>query len=79
MWKVLTLDQLAVLKISLSETPQAKALEVESPLNEWAVKIDVSIPAKCNTVFNHLAIVDVETHCKFWKKLKVFDFFWVLL
>ena len=55
------LVQLAVFKTSLREIPHEKAAEVDALLYEWALKIEVSIPARCSTSFNHLAIVEEDT------------------
>ena len=39
----------------------AFAAEVDAALGLWALKVEVSVPASCNSIFNHLLTVSLET------------------
>ncbi|VDI82139.1 Hypothetical predicted protein [Mytilus galloprovincialis] len=61
--------------MSFTEHPEANAAEVEAPLNECALKMLISMPAKSNTVFNHLDNVEVETLRKVEKEMNKLEVF----
>ena len=66
--------QSAARRISLVVIPLANAEEAPAPLVEWVLKTEVSAPASCNTVFNHLAIDDdVTGECGLIQDKKIFE------
>ena len=53
--------QSAALRISLVVTPMFAAADVAVLLTEWALKVEVSMPAASRVHFSHLAMVDEDT------------------
>ena len=51
----------AAFRISLVVIPMFATLEQDAPRTEWALKIDVSMPAACSSAFNHCATVQEVT------------------
>ena len=59
--KVFSDDHPALAMMVVIESLWAFAAEVDAALVLWALKVEVSMPASCNSIFNHLLTVSLET------------------
>ena len=59
--KVFSDDHPALAMMVVIESFWAFAAEVDAALVLWVLKVEVSMPASCNSIFNHLLTVSLET------------------